>query len=155
MGSRVIKEYWCDTCGKEFRSEHAWYHTHIKYAGGSALWHLSTGIRKAKDEEAAFDELCDHFGFSSRTSVINVRHAFYDEDVIHCIIEGMRENMIHNENWETDADPVRLSDRESAAFIEMNVHKLKKAYNAFIDRAYEQKRNEMNQELECLKERKV
>jgi hypothetical protein len=140
MGSKVTKECWCDTCGKTFKDGWTFYHKHDKYSGGSALWHLSRRIEKANSEEEAFDELCEHFGFSKGDSVCNVGHAFYDEEVIKCIIDGMRSGMIHNEGWQFDGDPETLSNHKVAEFIERNVSRLKKTYNDFIEKAVINKR---------------
>ena len=155
MGSRITKEYWCDTCGKEFRDEHEYYHSHSKYAGGSALWTLSKRIEKAETEEEAFDEICNKFGFAKGTSTCNVRHAFYDEEVIKCIVDGMRSGMIHNEAWECESDPDRLSNHKVADFIEKSIPKLKKAYNDFIQKASNEKRKELEREIYYLESRMV
>ena len=155
MGSRITKEYWCDTCGKGFNNEHDYTHEHSKYAGGSGLWHLSNRVESAENEEESFDEICDHFGFSKGTSTCNVRHAFYDEEVINCIIEGMRSNMIHNEGWEQESDCETLSNHKVADFIEKSIPKLKKAYNDFIQRASNEKRKELESEIDYLEDRMV
>ena len=153
MGSRITKEYWCDTCGKEFNDEHDFTHKHSKYAGGSGLWHLSRRVELAESEEERVDEICDHFGFSKGTATCNVRHAFYNEEVIKCVIEGMRCNMIHNEDWEQEGDLEMLSNHKVADFIEKSIPKLKKAYNDFIQRASNEKRKELEHEINHLESR--
>jgi hypothetical protein len=155
MGSRVIEEYWCDTCDKCFSDEHVYYHSHSKYAGGSGLWHLSRRVELAESEEEKIDAICQHFGFSNGTATCNVRHAFYDEEVIKCIIKGMRYNMIHNENWEQEGDVTMLSNDKVADFIEKSIPKLKKAYNDFIKRASNEKRKELEKEIYYLESRMV
>ena len=153
MGRRITKEYWCDTCGKDFNNEHDYTHKHSKYAGGSGLWHLSKRVESAENEEEAFDEICDHFGFSKGIATCNVGHAFYDEEVIKCIIEGMRCNMIHNEGWEQEGDCETLSNYKVADFIEKSIPQLKKAYNDFIQRASNEKRKELESEIDYLEGR--
>ena len=153
MGFRVTKEYWCDTCGQSFKDEWTWYHKHIKYAGGSALWHQSQGIEGAKNEDEAFNKICNKFGFAKGTDTCNVQHAFYDEKVIKCIIDGMRNGMIHNEAWESDDDPTRLSNHKAAEFIEKSIPKLKAAYNAFIQKAIKEKREEYERKISYLEDR--
>ena len=140
MGSRITKEYWCDTCGKGFNNEHDYTHKHSKYAGGSGLWHLSKRVESAENKEEG-------------TATCNVRHAFYDEEVIKCIIGGMRCNMIHNEGWEQESDRETLSNHKVADFIEKSIPKLKKAYNDFIKRASNEKRNELEKEINYLEGR--
>jgi hypothetical protein len=155
MGSRVTKEYWCDTCGQSFKDEWTWYHKHIKYAGGSALWHLSKRIENAESEDEAFYEICKKFGFSKGTATCNVGHAFYDEEVIKCIIDGMRNGMIHNEDWECDGDPETLSNDKVADFIEKSIPNLKIAYNDFIKRAINDTREEYERKIVYLEDMKV
>jgi hypothetical protein len=145
MGSKVTSEYWCDTCGKTYDNCHDFYHEHSKYTSGNNLFVLERNILKAKNEEKAFEELCDWFGCHPKANGDNIHHAFFDESVIKCIIKGMREGMIHNEDakCECECSAWYKSNKEVADFIEKNIPKLKDAYNNFIERVVEQKRKEL------------
>lgn len=157
MGSRVTKEYWCDTCGFKSNDSHNFYHDHNKYTSGSALYTLEVRLRNAKSEDEKFNELCDWFGFSSGEGLCNVRHAKYDEAIIDCMIKGMRGNMIHNE----DADCECLcsawykSAPDLADYIESKVPDLKDAFNKMIDSAAAVEEQEMQSRLNYLKSRRV
>ena len=65
----------------------------------------------------------------------------------------MRCNMIHNEGWEQEGDRETLSNDKVADFIEKSIPKLKKAYNDFIKRASNEKRNELEKEINYLEGR--
>ena len=157
MGSRITKEYWCDTCGYSSNNQHDFYHNHGKYTAGGELDILDRRLKHAKNEEEKFEELCDWFGFHPGESSCNVRHAKFDESIIRCIVKGMRENMIHNDEatCECECSDWYKSSPEIANYIEESIPKLKEAYNAMIDRAIESRRKEMESELSYLSSRKI
>ena len=151
MGSRITREYWCDTCGYTSNNEHDFYHNHGKYTAGSSLSILEHRLKYAEDEKEKFKELCNWFGFSQ------VRLAKYNENIIRCIIQGMREGMIHNDDATCDCECSAWykSAPDIADYIESKIPDLKAAFNNMIDIATEAKAKEMKQELAHLTSRKI
>ena len=157
MGSRITREYWCDTCGYSSNNQHDFYHSHSKYTAGGELDILDHRLKHAKNEEEKFKELCDWFGFHPGESSCNVRHAKYDEAIIRCIIQGMREGRIHNDEatCECECSAWYRDSPEIADYIEESIPKLKEAYNAAIDREIQERSKEMESELRHLSSRKI
>lgn len=157
MGSRITKEYWCDTCGYTSNNQHDFYHNHGKYTAGGSISILEARLRSAEDEEEKFKELCDWFGFHPGEGLCNVHHAKYDESIIRCIIQSMRENMIHNEEatCECECSAWYKSAPDIADYIESKIPDLKAAFNNMIDRAAAEREHEMNSDLSYLKSRKI
>jgi len=157
MGSRITREYWCDTCGYKSNDQHDFYHSHGKYTAGGSISILESRLRQAENEKQKFKELCDWFGFSPGEPLCNVRLAKYDEKIIRCIVQGMREGMIHNEDatCECECSAWYKSAPDIADYIESKIPDLKAAFNNMIDRAAEAKKEEMERDLNHLKSRKV
>jgi hypothetical protein len=157
MGSRITREYWCDTCGYRSSDQHDFYHNHGKYTAGNSISILELRLRNAENEKEKFSELCDWFGFHPGEGLCNVRLAKYDENIIKCIIKGMREGMIHNEDatCECECSKWYKSAPDIADYIESKIPELKAAFNNMIDRAVVEEERRMQSDLNYLKSRTV
>lgn len=148
MAFRIIKEISCDCCNEVFTNEHE-YRMHAQKTGGYALHILQSRINSAETEKEKIQELCDWFFDSNPT------HLEFNENLIDCVIRGMRTNHIEVDcGGDAPESEWYGSDFELANYIENNKETMKKEFNSRIneyltelDSEYNRKRNVFEKKL--------
>jgi hypothetical protein len=155
MGHSKIEKHWCDTCYKEYSSDGKLYHNHGRYTGGGELATLTSRLKNSENEDEKFAELCDHFGIKLK-GTSNFRWAIYDEDIIKCIIKGMREGKIHKEaDCECECSAWYMSASDCADYIESKISDIKDAYNNFVKRVMEEEKKNSDYRVNSLEDQLI
>ena len=128
MGYQVIKEMFCDSCNKEFKREHD-YRMHNQIVGGGSLMILKSRINGEDTLEGKLYYLYDWFLDSS-----TIGRLIYDESLIRCVINAMRNRMIHCESESDTEHDWYCSDDELADFIEANIPTIKTKFNELVQK---------------------